>query len=123
MEDAKGRRLAYIIGGDFNAEIGERQPGEDERVLGRHGRGPRNGRGEAMAKWAWMKSMAVTSTMFAKRKSKQWTHIQKGRQRTIDYLLVERDNRNAVQDVEVWRRLNLGSDHRAVRMTLTRKNS
>ena len=33
------RGAVMVIGGDFNAEIGLRQPGEDDAVIGLHGAG------------------------------------------------------------------------------------
>ena len=36
----------------------------------------------------------------------------------IDYFCIEKLKRGAVQDLEVWEEVNLGSDHRAVRIIL-----
>ena len=118
MEDAKRRKADIVIGGDFNAELGGRQQGEDSRIIGNHGGGSRNRRGEIMAKWAWRRKLTVANTMFAKKVSKTWTHSRLGRQRTIDCFCVAQSKRCMVQDVEVWRAVNMGSDHRAVRMML-----
>ena len=118
MVAAKKRGLQVVLGGDFNAEVGARQPGEEEKVLGAHGRGVRNRRGEMMAKWAWSERMTIANTMFQKPWAKQWTHRQRERERTIDYFCVASSQRQAVEDVEVWSRVNLGSDHRALRITV-----
>ena len=107
-----------VIGGDFNAEIGLRQPGEDDAVIGPHGAGSRNKRGDAMAKWALRAEVSVANTFFEKPWGRTWTHKYKGRERTIDYFCVTKGRRKLIQDVQIWRRLNLGSDHRAVRLDI-----
>ena len=59
------------------------------------------------------------NTMFEKPWEKTWTHTSAaGRQRVIDYFCVEKAKRGAVHDLEVWDMVNLGSDHRAIRMTM-----
>ena len=36
VQDARSRKYINIIGGDFNAEVGCHQPGDDEDVIGDH---------------------------------------------------------------------------------------
>jgi len=68
-----------------------------------------------MAKWAWESKMTIANTRFEKPWAKMWTHRRKESKRIIDYFCVSKSKRGAVQDVEVWGKVNLGSDHRAVR--------
>ena len=65
-EAAKKRGATTLVGGDFNAEIGGRQPGEPESIIGTHADGTRNRRGEMMAKWAWASKLTIVNSRFQK---------------------------------------------------------
>ena len=108
VEAARNRASLVVIGGDFNAEIGPRQEGEDDAIVGNYGEGQRHRRGETMAKWAWASRMTIVNTMFEKPWDKKWTHRRGDRKRIIDYFCVEKKRREAVHDLEVWDKLNLG---------------
>ena len=118
IEAAKKRGATTLVGGDFNAEIGGRQPGEPESIIGTHADGTRNRRGEMMAKWAWASKLTIVNSRFQKPWEKMWTHIRQARKRVINYFCIEKLKRGAVQDLEVWEEVNLGSHHRAVRIIL-----
>ena len=62
--------------------------------------------------------MIIANTMFQKRWGRLWTHVQNGRKRQIDYLLVEKKRFRAVKDSEATKFLHLGSDHRSVRTVM-----
>ena len=115
--DLLGRRI-YIVAGDWNAEVGGRLPWEENAAVGQHGSGPRNRRGDWFAQWANDHSMLISSTWFRKRWAKLWTHTQDDRERTIDYICLDRRARKWMIDPSVHEQLDLGSDHRAVIMVL-----
>eukprot|EP00973_Karenia_brevis_P017626 2419109-Karenia_brevis.AAC.1 len=52
--------------------------------------------------------------MFKKRWGQVWTHVQAGRKRQIDYILVDRMRRAAIKDSGVFTGVSVGSDHRAI---------
>ena len=60
------RGAIVFIGGDFNAEMGQRHIGEDEEIIGPHGSGSRNKRGDMMAKWAWSAGLSIANAFFQK---------------------------------------------------------
>ena len=115
---SRSRGAVILVGGDFNAEVGAKQQGEDESIIGKHAEGPRNRRGEMMAKWAWDRKLVIAKCLFEKPWAKKWTHRRKERERVIDYFCVGKKMRGAVLNVEVWPEINLGSDHRAVKMSM-----
>ena len=61
-----------IVMGDFNAKIGECQPGE-ESIMGRFGIGERNKRGDTLFEFAAQQGLIIANTYFKKNKSRYWT--------------------------------------------------
>ena len=118
LDDARKKQRIVILGGDWNAEAGQRQPGEQDMSIGIHGAGSRNARGEVFVKWAALKRLVIMNSMFRKRFENAWTHTQAGRHRILDYFLVDVRYYKQVLDVGVLRELDLGSDHRSVLMRL-----
>jgi len=50
-----------IVLGDFNAKIGE---GKQDLLVGPHGLGDRNERGDVLMEWCEEKELIVTNTLF-----------------------------------------------------------
>ena len=74
-----------IIAGDFNAVVGQRVPGDIPKIIGEHGVGERNDRGQRMLEWATSESMVISNTHFRKLFEKQWSHHKGEVERLIDY--------------------------------------
>jgi len=87
-------------------------------VVGQYANQFGNYRGVLLNSWATEEKLTLVNTCFRKRWGKRWTHITHGRKRQIDYVLVDRHLRTHVLDAEVCSRLDLGSDHRAVKVIL-----
>ncbi|CAH2243651.1 jg26126 [Pararge aegeria aegeria] len=105
-----------VIMGDFNAKVGT-QSGP-EFVLGQHGYGSRNHRGQMLVNFLEMNSLFLMNSFFKKRPHRKWTwkspdNITKNE---IDFIIT--DKRYIFRDVSVISRFNTGSDHRLVRSTL-----
>ena len=49
-------------GGDFNASVGSNKLYEDETIIGKHGYGYRNPRGEWICNWAQAEQLIIINT-------------------------------------------------------------
>ena len=61
-----------ILMGDFNAKIGECQPGE-EFIMRRFGVGERNKRGDTLLEFASQQELIIANTSVKKNKNRYWT--------------------------------------------------
>ena len=117
LDEARRLRLVVIIGADCNAEVGGLSG--KSRSYGGFGNPICNERGHWLQAWAEASRLALTNTWFKKKWSKTWTHASSsGRQRQIDYILVDRWQLQFVTDAEVIKTLDMGSDHKALRMAI-----
>ena len=112
----QGRRR-IIFGGDWNAEVVFAR-GEVGGSVGRFSNRTGNLRGEWLAAWAQHQGLQIANSFFDKRWEMVWTHQQKGRRRVIDYFLVEARHVRNVMDAGVANMLDLGSDHRTVKLVI-----
>src|SRR5271156_3493502 len=97
--------------GDFNATIGKQQDGENH-VLGRHGAGRRNERGDRLVEFATSRNLYIANTKFHMKSKWTWRSPDGKTTNEIDFII----NRvETVKDVQVINRVNVGSDHRMVR--------
>eukprot|EP00973_Karenia_brevis_P004321 592682-Karenia_brevis.AAC.1 len=112
----RGRRLgnAIIIGGDWNAEVASACMKERFSPTGYYGNSVSNARGAWLQSWAGLHRSILANTLFKKRWGRRWTHTVNGRQRMIDYFLVESRHASEIIDAGVCKSLNMGSDHRAI---------
>lgn len=62
----------YIILGDFNAKIDQREPMDNTGILGPHELGTRNDRGDRLIQFAFGQRLAVTNTFFYKKPHRKW---------------------------------------------------
>ena len=116
-----GKRLNRSIWafGDWNAVAGLRQSGEDNRIIGSHGIGQRNQRGDSMIAWATLNGLSIVNTMFRKQFGKLWTHDNGLNLRQIDYGMIQRSRQYSVLDAEACNNVNVGADHRSVRVDIS----
>uniref|UniRef100_A0A914X7D3 Endonuclease/exonuclease/phosphatase domain-containing protein n=1 Tax=Plectus sambesii TaxID=2011161 RepID=A0A914X7D3_9BILA len=104
-----------VVGGDFNARIGKRKPGE--QYVGNFGSGDRNERGDRLAAYAEDSHQHILNTKFQKRHGRKWSwKTPNGAHRfELDYILCSVPR--IFKDVSIIgeSRFNIGSDHRLVR--------
>ena len=119
IREARINHKLLVIGGDWNAEVGRQKIGEESNVaVGKHGMGERNTRGQWFATWAMTSNLVVANTLFRKRFEHFWTHEQHERKRVIDYVCVDDKIKRWIWNAEARDIPDLGSDHRAVWITL-----
>eukprot|EP00959_Pyramimonas_sp_CCMP1952_P372345 7797454-Pyramimonas_sp.AAC.1 len=87
LSDARALRRSCVVGGDWNATVGARQPSDDADVVGLHGVGDRNVRGELLVQLAAGHSLVLANTIFDKSFDKLWTHQNGASRRQLDYFL------------------------------------
>lgn len=108
-----------IVIGDFNAQLGPKT--ENQRYLGKFTSGTwdTNESGELLTNFADANKLFIINTLFQKPPNKRWTfestNANKSRHE-IDFGLCT--DRLMVTNIEFLSRLDIGSDHRAVRFTL-----
>ena len=115
--EAKQRKMVFIIGADCNAEVGSTD--ESTITLGKFGLGETNSRGRWLTSWATVQNLVIANTHFEKPANKLSTFTSpNGRQRQIDYFLVDRRVRGALRDCEATSEVHIDSDHKALKMRL-----
>jgi hypothetical protein len=115
---AKGRveRRTNIVGVDANAVIGKRTAADCAQIIGEHGHGYRNERGQLFTAWLHGQKVAALNTMAEKPEEELWTHelwSTKAR-RQIDFVLIDEIRGSILRDAGVLDCLLGKSDHRAV---------
>jgi exonuclease III len=73
------RKDMKVVIGDWNAKVGTDNVGW-EQVMGRHGYGERNERGERLLEFASKNDLLITNTRFQQKDSRKWTWMAPGRQ-------------------------------------------
>uniref|UniRef100_A0A6M2DQT5 Putative endonuclease-reverse transcriptase n=1 Tax=Xenopsylla cheopis TaxID=163159 RepID=A0A6M2DQT5_XENCH len=108
-QEGKGKVNVGIMG-DFNSVVGE---GPEEKIVGTHGLGKRNVRGNMLVDFCRRHDLMVTNTWFKKRKTKLYTWKSPGdiNRYQIDYVLVKHRFRNSVKDVRTFPGADIDSDH------------
>lgn len=74
-----------IVIGDFNAKVGCSKANEYP-ILGKHGFGERNARGDRLINYAFEYKLSIMNTFFKKKQNRRWTWIspdQKQRMKSI----------------------------------------
>ena len=70
----------------------------------------------------WCEEVCVANILFRKQDDKLVTHVRKQSRRQIEFVLVEDQLRLALKDLEACEDISVGSDHRAVRWTMSFAN-
>uniref|UniRef100_W5N3T0 Endonuclease/exonuclease/phosphatase domain-containing protein n=1 Tax=Lepisosteus oculatus TaxID=7918 RepID=W5N3T0_LEPOC len=109
-------RIPSIIGGDFNAHLGEKCPDYPNE----HGqRGLENEEGERLLETLQALELFAVSTGFAKNYEQKVTYRSGGHDTQIDYILVRRIDRAKVQDANVLPYEAVTRQHRLLVMDIT----
>jgi exonuclease III len=107
------RNDALIIMGDFNAKVG-RGDEATRTIMGLHGIGERNERGDRLLDFCCANNLCITNTRFKQTKAnRQWTWESPGGRthNAIDYILVSRKLVSSVRSSRAYPSADCGSDH------------
>ena len=113
VKEARAARRHVMLGGDFNAEAKSTGYHTECKSVGRFANPDGNLRGEWLVAWAGYHDLRIANTLLQKRWEKRWTHRQHGRERIIDYILIDRRLRRRLYNSEVCTEIDMGSDHRS----------
>lgn len=103
-------KVQTIIMGDWNSVVGK---GAENNIVGPHGLGTRNRRGDMMVDFCQRNGLVITNTWFKKHHRRLYTWKSPGdRSRyQIDYILVKQRFRNSIKDVTTVPSADIDSDH------------
>ncbi|XP_075980762.1 uncharacterized protein LOC142979615 [Anticarsia gemmatalis] len=107
-----------IVMGDFNAQTGECQPGE-ETVLGPHTYGTKRSKnGEKLINLALGNNLTILNSKYKKKTKRKWTWVSPGGtyKNEIDFILTNKPK--YFTDANVVNRFNFNTNHRMVRAEL-----
>ncbi len=96
--------------GDLNAKVENEQ---DSEMIGKHGLGSRNDRGEKWVQWCTANCQVITNTCFEEHPRRLWTWKSPGgdTKNQIDYVTINKRFRNAVLHSKTYPSADCGSDH------------
>ena len=111
-EHCKSQEVVIIMG-DLNAKVGE---GKHSDVVGMHGLGEKNERGQKWIDWCAANNQIITNTWFKQHPRRKWTWKSPGGQfrSQIDYIAIGKRFRNAVQYSKTYPGAECASDHNPV---------
>ena len=109
IRECKGHEINIVMG-DFNAKVGH---GCMERVVGPHGLGIRNERGDRLIDWCLEHGQVITNTWFRHHNRHLWTWKSPGGEvkNQIDYITINERFRNSVTQVKTYPGADINSDH------------
>ncbi len=104
-----------IMIGDWNAKVGTDNVGW-EQVMGCHGYGKHNDRGERLLEFAFKNDLLITNTRFQQKDSRKWTWMAPDGKHTnmIDLVLLDRRWKTAVSVCRTFQGADISSDHSLV---------
>ncbi|GFO30355.1 craniofacial development protein 2-like [Plakobranchus ocellatus] len=99
-----------IIMGDFNAKVGTDKVDD---IVGKHGLGIRNERGEELIEWCQTNDIIVGNTWFQQPPRRKWTWKSPGDEtrNQIDYMMIFKRYRNALLLAKTYPSADCYSDH------------
>ncbi|GFO12462.1 craniofacial development protein 2-like protein [Plakobranchus ocellatus] len=99
-----------IIMGDFNAKVGTDKVDD---IVGKHGLGIRNERGEKLIEWCQTNNIIVGNTWFQQPPRRKWTWkspVDETRNQ-VDYMMISKRYRNALLLAKTYPSADCYSDH------------
>lgn len=116
ISDVPNRELLLVLG-DFNAKIGITSEDDHLRsVVGKHGIGSRNERGEMLLEFCAENNLFVANSNFKHhiRRMYTWQSPDGHSRNQIDYILIKSRWRTSVRDAKTYPGMDCGSDHNAL---------
>ena len=109
MRECK-RHEINIVMGDFNAKVGQ---GHEEQIVGPHGLGIRNERGERLIDWCREHDQVIANTWFRHHNRHLWTWKSPGGvvKNQIDYITISERFRNSITQAKTFPGADINSDH------------
>ena len=108
-QQCKEHEVIMVIG-DLNAKVGQ---GRTADIVGPHGLGRRNDRGDRFVNWCLEKEQIISNTWFKHHPRHLWTWKSPGDRvrNQIDFLTINRRFRNSVNQVKTYPGADCNSDH------------
>lgn len=102
-----------ILLGDLNAKVGA---GRDGNIVGPHGLGERNERGDRFVDWCKMHNQVIMNTWFKQhpRRLYTWTSPGDRARNQIDFITINSRFRNAIKSCRTFPGADVDSDHNPV---------
>ena len=109
VQQCKRHDVIFVMG-DMNAKVGE---GRVEDIVGQHGLGERNDRGERWVERCVDNEQVILNTWYRHHPRRLWTWKSPGdRYRNqIDFITINKRFRNSVVDVKTYPGADINSDH------------
>lgn len=107
-----------IIMGDFNAQVGERQTGE-EFSIGRFGHGKRSQNGQKLVEFMMENNLFLMNSRYHKKTKSKWTWCSPGAKFKTEIDFILSNKASAFSDTNIVKNLNFSTDHRMVRSCLS----
>lgn len=106
-----------IIMGDFNAQVGTRETGE-EHVLGKYSYGERSANGYRLLDFLIHNNLTLLNSIYKKKPRNKWTWLSPNgnNKNEIDFIITNKVKH--FNDTHVIQNLNFNTDHRMVRSCL-----
>ena len=111
---SRRRGFMNIIAGDFNAQVGAQKEYDDSCILGAHGYGQRNGRGDWLLQWCTTHRLTLGNTCFDAGGPGAWTYRNDKLYLQNDYILFDTTLFRHVSACAVCPDVDTGSAHRAL---------
>ena len=119
LRAARARKYINLIAGDFNAEVGTIQDGDDCRIIGSTPMTHRSERGNWLLQWCTLRQLKLSNTFGSHDLNLTWTYKNAGTLKLIDYMLVDICFAKRFANAKVLTSLDTGSDHRPLIVGLT----
>ena len=116
------RKDVLLIGGDFNAKIGQPADGEGKNI-GRFSIGQWDSNEERLANFSLLNNLVVSSTTFRKKRHTlhTWTLNEQKTRNQVDHIVNSRRWRSSITNIDNIPKLKSDSDHRPVVSTIQLK--
>ena len=116
IKNTKSCDILYVMG-DFNAKVGQVKHTD---IVGNHGLGERNERGERLIQFCQRNKLFITNTWFQHPPRKLYTWKSPGdiHRNQIDYIMINQRFRNSVKQVKTYPGTDINSDHNPVVMKI-----
>ena len=119
LKQARHKGYRSIIAGDFNTEVGCRTEGDDPSIIGENPMTARSSRGDLLVKWCTFHGFVIANSFGCKDFASGWTFKNGAQLKHLDYILADTVFAKQVLSCQVLECLDIGSDHRALALTLT----